>query len=138
MDSLKAVLERKRKEKEELVGQSKFVKRADLEAAKLAKLREEEEKERLAKVRCCLLVFDALLERSRSNGPPRVRSLRESSRPLSRGALQRPRLTRAHVPSSRTRSSSAVCGSWASRPPSSGRTMPPGTSGSSGPRPRSR
>lgn len=52
MDGLKALLEKKRKEKEELLGGSdkKYFKRSELEDAKLAKLREEEEKERQAKV----------------------------------------------------------------------------------------
>jgi hypothetical protein len=53
MNNLKAMIEKKRKEQEELAGGAgkKFVKRSEVEAAKLAKLREEEEQERQAKVR---------------------------------------------------------------------------------------
>jgi len=51
MDNLKALLAKKKAEKQELVGDKKFVRRGDLEEAKLKRLREEEEQERLAKVR---------------------------------------------------------------------------------------
>jgi hypothetical protein len=50
MDSLKALLAKKKAEKQELVGDKKSVRRGDLEEAKLKRLREEEEQERLAKV----------------------------------------------------------------------------------------
>lgn len=52
MDSLKALMEKKRKEKEELGGakDKKFVKRGEVEEAKLHKLREEDERERQAKL----------------------------------------------------------------------------------------
>ena len=54
MDGLKALLAKKRKEVDDLGGggenKKKFVKRGDIEAARLAKLREEEDQENAAKV----------------------------------------------------------------------------------------
>jgi hypothetical protein len=50
MDSLKALLVAKKQEKAALVGDKKYVRKAELEEAKLKRLREEEEQERLAKV----------------------------------------------------------------------------------------
>lgn len=46
MDSLKALLAKKKAEKLELVGDKKFVRRGDLEEARLKRIREEEEQER--------------------------------------------------------------------------------------------
>ena len=51
MDSLKALVAKKKAEKQELVGDKKFVKRGELEEARLKRLREEEEQERREKVR---------------------------------------------------------------------------------------
>ena len=51
LDALKALKDKLKKEKQELVGTSKkFVTKAELEAAKLTKLRGEEEEERKKKV----------------------------------------------------------------------------------------
>lgn len=54
MDALKALKEKLKKEKEDLGvtanGDKKFVKKAELEAARLKRLREEEEEERKKKV----------------------------------------------------------------------------------------
>eukprot|EP00879_Flechtneria_rotunda_P006324 GHRR01006647.1.p1 GENE.GHRR01006647.1~~GHRR01006647.1.p1 ORF type:complete len:438 (+),score=173.03 GHRR01006647.1:204-1517(+) len=49
LDSLKALLQKKKQEKQELVGDKKYLKRSDLEEARLKRLREEEQQERLAK-----------------------------------------------------------------------------------------
>ncbi|WIA14842.1 hypothetical protein OEZ85_001561 [Tetradesmus obliquus] len=49
LDSLKALLQKKKQEKQELVGDKKYVRKSDLEAAKLKRIREEEEQERRAK-----------------------------------------------------------------------------------------
>lgn len=54
LDSLKALLHNKKKEKQELVGDRKYIKKSELEEARLKRLREEEEQERRAKV--CLLL----------------------------------------------------------------------------------
>lgn len=56
LDSLKALLQKKKQEKQELVGDKKYVRKSDLEAAKLKRIREEEEQERRAKVRGILLL----------------------------------------------------------------------------------
>jgi pre-mRNA-splicing factor 18 len=50
MDKLKQLVASKRKTNEDEFGGKKFVKRADLEEAKLQKLREEEEAEKKLKV----------------------------------------------------------------------------------------
>lgn len=51
LDSLKALLQKKKQEKQELVGDKKYVRRAELEEARIKRLREEEEQERRAKAR---------------------------------------------------------------------------------------
>jgi hypothetical protein len=63
MDSLKALLAKKKAEKQDLVGDKKYVRRGELEEAKLKRIREEEEQERLAKVRVRLRRAAALLGR---------------------------------------------------------------------------
>jgi hypothetical protein len=55
LDSLKALLQKKKQEKQELVGDKKYVRKAELEEAKLKRIREEEEQERKAKVGGMLL-----------------------------------------------------------------------------------
>lgn len=50
LDSLKALLQKKKQEKQELVGDKKYIKKSELEEARLKRLREEEEQERRAKV----------------------------------------------------------------------------------------
>ncbi len=54
MDSLKALVSQKRKAAAEVYEGKKYVKRSELEAAELKRLREEEQRELEAKV-CCLL-----------------------------------------------------------------------------------
>eukprot|EP00878_Enallax_costatus_P018820 GHUV01019835.1.p1 GENE.GHUV01019835.1~~GHUV01019835.1.p1 ORF type:complete len:332 (+),score=137.42 GHUV01019835.1:529-1524(+) len=49
LDSLKALLQKKKQEKQELVGDKKYIKKSELEEARLKRLREEEEQERRAK-----------------------------------------------------------------------------------------
>jgi hypothetical protein len=56
VDSLKALLQKKKQEKQELLGDKKYVRRGDLEEAKLKRIREEEEQERRAKVSYMLLL----------------------------------------------------------------------------------
>lgn len=51
MDGLKALLAKKKQERQELVGDKKVVRKQEVEEAKLKRIREEEEQERLAKVR---------------------------------------------------------------------------------------
>lgn len=50
LEALKALKDKMKKEKEELVGDKKHVRKAELEAARLKRLREEEEEERKQKV----------------------------------------------------------------------------------------
>jgi len=50
LDGLKALLQKKRQETQDLVGDKKYVRKSELEEAKLKRLREEEEQERRAKV----------------------------------------------------------------------------------------
>jgi len=49
VDGLKALLAKKKQEKQELVGDKKYMRKQELEEARLKRLREEEEQERLAK-----------------------------------------------------------------------------------------
>jgi hypothetical protein len=44
VDSLKALLQKKKKEKQELVGDKKYVRKGELEEAKLKRIREEEQR----------------------------------------------------------------------------------------------
>ncbi len=50
LDALKSLLQKKKAEKQELVGDKKYVKKSELEEARLKRIREEEEAERRAKV----------------------------------------------------------------------------------------
>jgi pre-mRNA-splicing factor 18 len=50
IDAIKSLLQQTRAEKQELVGGKKYVKKSELEEARLKRLREEEEAERRAKV----------------------------------------------------------------------------------------
>jgi hypothetical protein len=50
MDGLKALVKRTKQETRELVGAKKYVRKAELEEARLKRIREEEEQERRAKV----------------------------------------------------------------------------------------
>lgn len=50
MDALKALTSKLRKEAQDVAGAKKYVKRAELEEARLQKIREEEAKEREEKV----------------------------------------------------------------------------------------
>jgi hypothetical protein len=56
VDSLKALLQKKKQEKQELVGDKKYVRKGELEEAKLKRIREEEQQELKAKVSCMLLL----------------------------------------------------------------------------------
>lgn len=55
LDSLKNLLQQKKAEKKELVGDKKYVRKSELEEARLKRIREEEEAERRAKVGLVLL-----------------------------------------------------------------------------------
>ena len=50
LDALKSLLQQKKAEKQELVGEKKYVRKSELEEARLKRIREEEEAERRAKV----------------------------------------------------------------------------------------
>lgn len=50
LDALKSLLQQKKAEKQELVGAKKYVRKSELEEAKLKRIREEEDAERRAKV----------------------------------------------------------------------------------------
>jgi pre-mRNA-splicing factor 18 len=50
LDALKSLLQQRKAEKQELVGDKKYVRKSELEEAKLKRLRQEEEAERRAKV----------------------------------------------------------------------------------------
>jgi hypothetical protein len=51
LDGLRSLLQQKKAEKQQLVGDKKYVRKSELEEARLKRIREEEEAERLAKVR---------------------------------------------------------------------------------------
>jgi hypothetical protein len=51
MDALKALIKKKKEEKQELLGDKKQIRRSELEEARLKRLRGEEEQERQLKVR---------------------------------------------------------------------------------------
>lgn len=58
LDALKSLLQQKKAEKQQLVGAKKYVRKSELEEARLKRLREEEEAERRAKVCCSAAAAD--------------------------------------------------------------------------------
>lgn len=78
MDSLKALVAQKRKAASELYEGKKYVKRSELEAAELRRLREEEQRELEAKVRgqVCIIasaVHNACVHRLHARSKPKRR-----------------------------------------------------------------
>jgi hypothetical protein len=85
VDSLKALLQKKKQEKQELVGDKKYVRKGEIEEAKLKRIREEEEQERRAKVSCMLSGHCALAAVGGSSSTSSILSSMLLSRGMARG-----------------------------------------------------